>query len=107
MKNYEPVMSFGEDVAEMYGNVQRGDEAAAVAFLAKLAGRGPALELAVGAGRIALPLAAQGIRVDGVDISPAMVAQLSGKPSPPAERTPTDWSHHARTDRSGPDLPLP
>ena len=80
MKNYEPVMSFGEDVAEMYGAVQRGDEAATVAFLAKLAGRGPALELAVGAGRIALPLAAQGIRVDGVDISPAMVAQLRAKP---------------------------
>ena len=80
MKNYEPVMSFGEDVAEMYGAVQRGDEVAAVAFLAKLAGRGPALELAVGAGRIALPLAAQGIRVDGVDISPAMVAQLRAKP---------------------------
>lgn len=80
MKNYEPVMSFGEDVAEMYGAVQRGDEVAAVAFLEKLAGRGPALELAVGAGRIALPLAAQGIRVDGVDISPAMVAQLRAKP---------------------------
>ncbi|MCH8850238.1 MAG: class I SAM-dependent methyltransferase [Chloroflexi bacterium] len=80
MKNYEPVMSFGEDVAEMYGAVQRGDEAAAVAFLAELAGGGPALELAVGAGRIALPLAAQGIRVDGVDISPAMVAQLRAKP---------------------------
>ena len=80
MKNYEPVMSFGEDVAEMHGAVQRGDEAAAVAFLAELAGGGPALELAVGAGRIALPLAAQGIRVDGVDISPAMVAQLRAKP---------------------------
>ena len=76
MKDYKPVMSFGEDVAPMYGDFQRGDEIAAVAFLAKLAGPGPALELAIGAGRIALPLAAQGIRVDGVDISPAMVAQL-------------------------------
>ena len=79
MKNYEPVMSFGEDVAEMYGEVQRGDEVAAVTFLEELAGRGPALELAIGAGRIALPLAALGIRVDGVDISPAMVAQLRAK----------------------------
>ena len=43
-------MSFGEDVAEMYGDVQRGDEIAAVAFLEKLAGGGPALELAVGTG---------------------------------------------------------
>ena len=80
VKNYEPAMSFGEDVAEMYGDVQRGDEVAAVAFLAELAGGGPALELAVGAGRIAIPLAARGIRVDGIDISTAMVAQLRAKP---------------------------
>ena len=73
-------MSFGEDVAEMYRDVQRGDEIAAVAFLEQLAGRGPALELAIGTGRIALPLAARGIRVDGIDISPAMVAQLRAKP---------------------------
>ncbi len=80
MKNYKPIMSFGEDVAETYRDVQRGDEVAAVAFLESLAGGGPALELAIGAGRIALPLAARGIRVDGVDISPAMVAQLRAKP---------------------------
>jgi SAM-dependent methyltransferase len=80
MKGYEPIMSFGEDVAEMYRDVQRGDEMAAVAFLEQLAGRGPVLELAIGTGRIALPLAARGIRVDGVDISPAMLAQLRAKP---------------------------
>ena len=80
MKNYEPAMSFGEDVAGWYRDVQRGDEIEAVAFLEKLAGRGPALELAIGAGRIALPLAARGIRVDGIEISPAMVAQLRSKP---------------------------
>jgi SAM-dependent methyltransferase len=80
MKGYEPVMSFGEDVAEMYRDVRRGDEMAAVAFLEQLAGRGPALELGIGAGRIALPLAARGIRVDGVDISPEMIAQLREKP---------------------------
>src|SRR5712691_7483428 len=78
MKGYEPVMSFGEDVAQMYRD--RGDEIAAVAFLAQLAGPGPALELAIGTGRIALPLAARGTRVDGVDISPAMVDQLRAKP---------------------------
>jgi SAM-dependent methyltransferase len=73
-------MSFGEDVAEMYRDVHRGDEVAAVAFLEQLADGGPALELAIGAGRVALPLAALGIRVDGVDISPAMIAQLRAKP---------------------------
>lgn len=80
MKDYQPIMSFGEDVAEAYRDVQRGDETAAVKFLEELAGRGPALELAIGTGRIALPLAARGIRVDGVEISPAMVAQLRTKP---------------------------
>jgi SAM-dependent methyltransferase len=80
MKGYEPMMSFGEDVAEMYRDVQRGDEMAAVAFLEQMAGRGRALELGIGAGRIALPLASRGIRVDGVDISPAMIDQLRTKP---------------------------
>ncbi len=80
MKDYEPAMSFGEDVAERLANTQRGDETAAVAFLERLAGGGPALELAIGAGRIALPLAARGIRVDGIDISTAMVDQLRAKP---------------------------
>jgi SAM-dependent methyltransferase len=72
-------MSFGEDVAKTYDDEQRGDEGAAVAFLKELADGGPALELAIGTGRIALPLAARGIVVDGVDISPAMVEQLRTK----------------------------
>ena len=81
MENYEPAMSFGEDVAEIYDDVaQRGDEMATVAFLEQLARGGPALELAIGTGRIALPLAARGIRVDGIDFSPAMVAKLRAKP---------------------------
>lgn len=80
MKGYQPAMSFGEDVAGSYRNVLRGDEESAVAFLGQLAGIGPALELAIGTGRIALPLTARGIQVDGVDISPAMVAQLRNKP---------------------------
>ncbi|MEX0782682.1 MAG: class I SAM-dependent methyltransferase [Dehalococcoidia bacterium] len=81
MKDYEPVMSFGEEVAERdRRSAGRGDEDAAVAFLEALAGDGPALELAIGTGRIALPLAARGIRVDGIDISPHMVAQLRKRP---------------------------
>jgi SAM-dependent methyltransferase len=80
LKNYEPVMSFGEEVAKRDSGGLRGDEDAAVAFLEGLAGDGPALELAIGTGRIALPLASRGIRVDGIDFSAAMVAQLRKRP---------------------------
>lgn len=71
--------SFGFDAAEVYDDEPRGDESAAVAFLQRLAHSGPVLELAIGTGRIALPLAAQGVHVDGVDLSPAMVAKLRAK----------------------------
>jgi SAM-dependent methyltransferase len=80
MKDYEPIMSFGGDVSKMYRDLKRGDEIAAVEFLAQLADCGPVLELAIGTGRIALPLAARGIRVDGIDISPAMIDQLRAQP---------------------------
>ena len=81
MEKYKPIMSFDEDVAEVYDDVeQRGDELATVAFLEQLARGGPALELAIGTGRIALPLTARGIRVDGIDFSSAMVAKLRAKP---------------------------
>jgi SAM-dependent methyltransferase len=80
MKGYQPAMSFDEEAARSCRDFRRGDEVAAVAFLAQIAGPGPALELAIGTGRIALPLAARGIRVDGVDISPAMVDQLRAQP---------------------------
>ena len=79
MKNYKPIMTFGEEIAKEYDNRPRGDEEEAVAFLASLAGDGPALELAVGTGRIALPLVERGIHVDGIDISPDMVAQLRAR----------------------------
>jgi trans-aconitate methyltransferase len=52
----------------------------AVSFLADLAGTGAALELGIGTGRIALPLGQRGVRVHGIDLSPAMVAQLKAKP---------------------------
>ncbi len=52
----------------------------AVDFLAGLAGKGAALELGIGTGRIALPLAARGVPVQGIDLSEAMVARLRAKP---------------------------
>jgi SAM-dependent methyltransferase len=52
----------------------------AVSFLADLARTGAALELGIGTGRIALPLSRRGVRVHGIELSPAMVAQLRTKP---------------------------
>ena len=81
VENYEPIMSFDAANAALYDRlVQRGDEDATVAVLAELAAGGPALELAIGTGRIALPLAATGVRVDGIDFSAPMVQQLRAKP---------------------------
>ena len=76
---------FAGPVAERYDALlgERGDPAvvgATVDFLAELAGDGPALELGIGTGRIALPLAARGVRVHGIDLSADMVAQLRAKP---------------------------
>ena len=52
----------------------------AVDFLAGLAGTHAALELGIGTGRIALPLSQRGVRVHGIELSPAMVDQLRMKP---------------------------
>jgi SAM-dependent methyltransferase len=76
---------FGEEVASRY-DVDAADMfdpavvEPAVDFLAGLAGDGAALELGIGTGRIALPLAARGVRVHGIDLSEAMVARLRAKP---------------------------
>lgn len=52
----------------------------AVDFLADLAGSGTALELGIGTGRVALPLSRRGVRVHGIELSPAMAEQLRVKP---------------------------
>ncbi|HST49373.1 class I SAM-dependent DNA methyltransferase [Jatrophihabitans sp.] len=90
---------FGERVAEHYDDPQ--DEMfspaavePAVEVLAELAGDGAALELGIGTGRLALPLSRRGVPVHGIDLSPAMLAQLAKKPG--AERigvTVGDFAH--------------
>ncbi|MBD0739544.1 methyltransferase domain-containing protein [Streptomyces sp. CBMA29] len=76
---------FGEDVAGRY-DASEGDEfdpgvvRRTVDFLADQAGGGRALELAIGTGRIAVPLAERGVPVAGIDMSRAMVARLRAKP---------------------------
>jgi len=52
----------------------------AVSFLADLARSGTALELGIGTGRLALPLSRRGIRVHGIELSPAMAARLRVQP---------------------------
>ena len=81
MRNYKPSDSFDPVTAASYDvDVERGDEASTVRFLKTRAHDGPALEWAIGTGRIALPLAAEGVSVDGIDISPHMVERLRSKP---------------------------
>jgi SAM-dependent methyltransferase len=79
-KNY-----FGEEIAKSYDDpsaemFQSAKIDPVVNFLAELATDGTALELGIGTGRIALPLAQRGIRVQGIDLSEAMVARLRAKP---------------------------
>jgi SAM-dependent methyltransferase len=80
-----PTDYFGEGVASRYDEGEAGMFAPEVVeqtveLLAELAGGGAALELGIGTGRIALPLAARGVRVHGIDLSEAMVARLRAKP---------------------------
>jgi SAM-dependent methyltransferase len=75
---------FDEPVAAAYDDDLVGMFAAeavdpVVGVLAELSGGGPALELGIGTGRIALPLARRGVEVHGIDLSRAMVARLRAK----------------------------
>ena len=92
MEGYGPE-TYGDRIAEVYdewysGTEQRDslDTEAAVDTLAELAGQGPVLELAVGTGRLALPLSKRGLEVHGIDASPAMVQKLRAKPGGDAIR---------------------
>jgi len=72
---------------------------ATVDLLAELAGDGAALEFAVGTGRVALPLAARGVPVSGIELSTAMVEQLQAKPG--SERIDVTVGDMATTRRPG------
>jgi SAM-dependent methyltransferase len=73
--------TYGDGIADMYDAwYQGGDPDPIVERLQALAGDGPVLELGIGTGRIALPLAATGVTVHGIDASSAMVKKLRAKP---------------------------
>ncbi len=79
MKDYKPE-TYGDAIADVYDEMYSYvDPSDAVAALADLARGGPVLELAVGTGRIALPLARRGLEVHGIDASAAMLAGLREK----------------------------
>ncbi len=81
MEGFDPLDSFGYEESKRYDFLDtRGDEEPTVAFLARLAGGRDALELAVGTGRIALPLTAAGVHVEGIELSPDMIDRLREKP---------------------------
>ena len=78
--------TYGDRIAEIYDDHYSGtfNLEPIVATLAEIANGGPALELGVGTGRIALPLKDKGIEVQGIDISEAMVSKLKAKEDTPS-----------------------
>jgi SAM-dependent methyltransferase len=80
-EGYDAAM-YGDRMADIYDDLplHPTDTDDAAAHLAELAGAGPALELAIGTGRVGLPLARLGVAVSGIDASAAMVAKLRAKP---------------------------
>jgi SAM-dependent methyltransferase len=65
---------------DLYGELMEKETRDAVQTLAELAADGKVLELAIGTGRVALPLAARGLSVSGIEASEAMVARMRLKP---------------------------
>lgn len=79
-------ITWGRDLAEVYDAINSAMFEASVLdpmvdLLADLARGGPALEFAVGTGRVALPLSGRGVAVRGIELSPHMVERLRAKPA--------------------------
>ena len=72
--------TYGERIAAVYDDFYAGYEEEAIDLLCELASGGRVLELGIGTGRIALPLAERGLEVMGIDASQAMVEKLRAKP---------------------------
>jgi SAM-dependent methyltransferase len=99
LKDYGPE-TYGDRIADVYDGIyQNPDTDEAVETLAELAGGGPVLEFAIGTGRLALPLAERGLKVQGIDASEAMVEKLRGKPG--GDRIPVTMGDFADVDVEG------
>ena len=96
MEHLDPA-AYGDAIADVYDEwyAEVSDVAGTVTTIRELAAGGPVLELGIGTGRIALPLAEAGVDVHGVDASEAMVERLRSKPGGDAiPVTVADFSRH-------------
>jgi len=100
MEGYGP-KTYGNRIADVYDGFydDRLDTEGAVETLAELAAGGPVLELAIGTGRLALPLVERGLEVHGIDVSEAMVLKLREKPG--GDRIPVTMGDFADVDVEG------
>ncbi len=101
MEGYD-ASTYGDAIADVYDDWYQDlfDVDATVDLLASLADGGPVLELAIGTGRVALPLALRGVDVRGVDASERMVAKLRAKPG--GDRIPVTFGDFADVAVEGP-----
>jgi predicted O-methyltransferase YrrM len=72
--------SYGDTWAAIYDEVHALVDQTVIDVLASLAGTGRALELGTGTGLVAIPLAARGVRVHGIEASQAMLDRMRAKP---------------------------
>ncbi len=93
--------TYGDRIADVYDNwFPTVDPQPAIDALTELAHGGPVLELGIGTGRLALPLAAGGVPVEGIDASAAMVEKLRAKPG--GDAIPVTIGDFADVPRDGP-----
>jgi Methyltransferase domain len=74
--------TYGDQIADIYDSLHTAEllnTSETVEFLARRAGPGPVLELAIGTGRVALPLVQRGLEVHGIDASEKMISKLRAK----------------------------
>jgi hypothetical protein len=91
--------TYGERVAAVFDDWYADYDPDAINVLAELAGSGRALALGIGTGRIALPLTARNVEVQGVDSAPSMITRLRAKPQ--GDRVPVSLGNFADVSIDG------
>jgi len=91
--------TYGDSIADIYDDWYPAPPVEMIDVLEDLARTGPALELGIGTGRVAIPLRSRGVDIHGIDASEAMVARLKAKPG--GERIPVTIGNFAKLDAGG------